>query len=87
MAPSLLEIAEAPGAFVTPRHPHVVEGGGWVFLPLGPQIGAVQRVRLDDGEAEAARAEVRTLAAERGLPEVGWWLSDLTRPAGLGARL
>ena len=87
MAPTLLEIAEAPGAYVVPRHPAVVVGDGWVFVPLGPSIGAVQRVRIAAEGLEAARGEVRVLAAERALPEVGWWVSDLTQPQDLGPRL
>jgi GNAT superfamily N-acetyltransferase len=87
VAPSLLEIAEAPGAYVTPRHPQVVEGNGWVFVPLMPEFAAVQRVRVPAERLEEACAEVRALAAERGIPEVGWFRSALAEPQDLGPRL
>jgi GNAT superfamily N-acetyltransferase len=87
VAPSLLEIAEAPGAYVTPRHPHVVEGDGWVFVPLAPNFAAVQRVRVPAERLETARDEVRALAAEREISEVGWFRSELAEPQDLGERL
>jgi ribosomal protein S18 acetylase RimI-like enzyme len=87
VAPSLLEIAEAPGAYVTPKHPAVVDGDGWVFVPLAPNFAAVQRVRVPAERLEAARAEVRALAAERDIPEVGWFRSALAEPQDLGPRL
>jgi len=87
VAPTLLEIAEAPGAYVVPRHPSVVVGDGWVFLQLGPSMGAVQRIRVAEEELEAARHEVRSLAAARELSEVGWWVSELTPAPELGRRL
>ena len=87
MAPSLLEIAEAPGAYVTPRHPQVVEGDGWVFVPLAPNFAALQRVRVPADRLEAVRDEVRALAAEREIPEVGWFRSELAEPQDLGERL
>lgn len=87
MAPTLLEIAEAPGAYVVPRHPSVVFGDGWVFLQLGPSMGAVQRIRAPEDGLEQARDEVRALAAARDLSEVGWWVSELTPSQELGPRL
>jgi GNAT superfamily N-acetyltransferase len=87
VAPSLLEIAEAPAAHVVPPHPSVVQGDGFVFLQLGPGIGAVQRIRLSPARVEAARDEVRALAAERGLETVGWWISDLSEPADVAGQL
>lgn len=87
MPPSLLEIAEAPGAYVEPRHPHVVEGDGWVFVPLMPTFGAVQRVRVPAERLEAARDDVRAIAAERDIPEVGWFRSELAEPRDFHERL
>ena len=85
--PTLLEIAEAPGALVTPRHPRVVVGDGWVFVPAMPTLGAVQQIRLAPSRLEAAREEIRAVAAEHDLPEVGWWQSQLSEPPDVGARL
>ena len=86
-APTLLEIAEAPAAFVLPRHPAVVEGDGWLFLPMTHTTGAVQRIRLAPDRLEQAREETRALAAERGVPEIAWLCSAHTEPADLGIRL
>lgn len=87
MAPSLLEIAEAPGAYVEPRHPHVVVGDGWVFVPLSPALAAVQRIRLGDDQLDSVQAQVRDLATKHNIPEVGWFQSELARPADIGSRL
>lgn len=87
MAPTLLEIAEAPGAYVLPRHPAVVHRDGWLFMPMTPDFGAVQRVRLRPEGLEAARTEIRHLAAEKGLQEIGWFRSPLTEPQDIGERL
>jgi GNAT superfamily N-acetyltransferase len=87
VGPTLLEIAEAPAAFVVPRHPLVVHGEGFVFSQMGPDTGAVQRIRLAADRLKEAREAVRAIAAERGLASVGWWVSPLTEPADPGARL
>ena len=86
-SPTLLEIAEAPGAMVTPPHPRVVFGDGWVFVPAMPTLGAVQQIRLTPDRVEAAREEIRAVAAGHDLPEVGWWQSPLSEPPDVGARL
>ena len=87
MAPPLMEIIEAPGAFALPRHPRVARENGFVFLSRGPGIGAVQRIRLAPDEVEAARERTRELARERELTEVQWWVSPLTEPRDVASRL
>lgn len=83
----LLAIAEAPAAHIVPRHPRVVVGDGYVVSQMGPRDGAVQAIRLSPDRVDAAREEIRALAAEREWESFAWWVSDLTEPADLGERL
>jgi GNAT superfamily N-acetyltransferase len=87
MDATLFEIAEAPAAHVVPPHPEVVRRDGYCFLALGPGVGAVQRIRLTEPQLEQERAEVRSLAAERRVERVGWWVTELTTPRDVGPRL
>lgn len=87
VAPSLLEIAEAPAAHIVPKHPGVVERDGYVFVPFRPDIGAAQLLRLAPEALPAARDDVRALARDRGLAAVGWWTSALSQPRDLGSLL
>jgi Acetyltransferase (GNAT) family len=48
---------------------------------------SVQGVRLGDGEAADAIAEVRTLLPRAGTRVVSWWLSDRTTPADVEEQL
>jgi ribosomal protein S18 acetylase RimI-like enzyme len=80
VAPSLLEIAEAPAAYMTARHPKVVVAPGYLFVPLQPKTAAVQRIRLAPDELGPARDEIRRLAGDGGFEAIGWWISELTEP-------
>jgi GNAT superfamily N-acetyltransferase len=85
----LVEFVEAPGRFMEPT-----EGALVVHTPrfvlLGGSDGvwaSVQGVRLRDGEAPAAVAEVRELLPEAESRVVSWWLSDRATPAGVEEQL
>jgi hypothetical protein len=77
-----MEIIEAPGAHALRRHPRVAVEHGFIFLSRGPGIGAVQRIRLEPDDLEAARQRTRERARERDLTTVHWWVSPLTVPRG-----
>jgi hypothetical protein len=83
----LLAVAEAPAAHITPRHPGVVEGSGYVLAPQGPERGSVQQIRLDRRDLEGAVDEVRAKARDRGWSEVHWWVGGLTEPHDLAELL
>src|SRR5262252_8326809 len=71
----------SPGALVvkTPRFV-VVAGADGVWA-------AVQGVRLRDGEAADAIAEVRRLLPPAGIRVVSWWLSERSTPAAVEEQL
>jgi GNAT superfamily N-acetyltransferase len=48
---------------------------------------SVQGIRLSDGEAAGAIAEVRELLPSSGTTVVSWWLSELTTPADVEQQL
>jgi GNAT superfamily N-acetyltransferase len=87
VAPSLMEIIEAPGAHALPPHPRVAKEHGFIFLSRGPGIGAVQRIRLGPDDLETARQRTHELAHERDLTTVHWWVSPLTEPRDVGSRI
>jgi hypothetical protein len=85
----LVEFVEAPGRFMesnpgalvlkTPRFVVVADVGGvWA---------AVEGIRLRDGEAAEAVAEVRDVLAEAGTRVASWWLSDRATPARVEEQL
>jgi GNAT superfamily N-acetyltransferase len=85
----LVEFVEAPGRFMepnagalvlkTPRYVVVADAGGvWA---------AVEGIRLRDGEAVDAVAEVRDVLAKTGTRVASWWLSDRATPAGVEEQL
>jgi GNAT superfamily N-acetyltransferase len=87
MARDLLAVAEAPAAHITPKHPGVVAGDGFVLSQQHPERGSVQQIRLGARNVEAVVEEIRALARERGWQELWWWVSDLSEPADLAERL
>jgi GNAT superfamily N-acetyltransferase len=84
----LLDFVEAPGRFMEPT-----EG---VFIAKAPRFvvvggadgvwASVQGIRLRDGEAPDAVAEVRKLLAAR-THVVSWWLSERSTPEDVEAQL
>jgi GNAT superfamily N-acetyltransferase len=59
----------------------VVDTGRYVLVAGTDGVWAsVQGIRLRDGEAPGAIAEVRELIPQRGARIVSWWLSDLSTP-------
>lgn len=83
----LLAVAEAPAANITPRHPGVVDGNGYVLAPQGPAQGSVQQIRLDRRDVQGAVDDVRLKARDRGWSEVHWWVGGLTEPDDLAELL
>ena len=57
-----------------------------VFLPGRGRVD-VQRLRLADGDVEAAVTELRALARSRGNPSLLWFVGASATPADLGERL
>jgi len=87
VAGKLLAVAEAPAAHITPKHPGVVAGDGFVLSQQSPERGSVQQIRLGARDVGDAVEEIRGLARERGWLELWWWVSDLSEPADLAERL
>jgi GNAT superfamily N-acetyltransferase len=83
----LLAVAEAPAAHITPKHPSVVVGDGFVLAPQGLGHGSVQQIRLAGDDVDRAVESVRAVARERGWQTVNWWCSELTQPTDLAERL
>jgi GNAT superfamily N-acetyltransferase len=85
----LVDFVEAPGRFMEPT-----EGALVVKTPRFVVQGAtdgvwasVQGIRLGDGEAPDAVAEVRELLAPAGARVVSWWLTPRTTPDDLEQQL
>jgi len=87
VAPTLLELAEAPSAFVVPPHPAVVVGDGYYVMPRRPGLATVQRVRVAADRVEAVRHHAREIARGWSAERIEWALCALTEPADLASRL
>jgi GNAT superfamily N-acetyltransferase len=87
------ELAENPNVHqpMSPGRELVADPGGrWaVYLGSGsgPHSATVQRVRVGDGEVEAALPEIRSFLRERGRGGAEWELGESCTPADLVARL
>jgi hypothetical protein len=79
----LVDFVEAPGRFMEPTEgAFVVKTPRFVVVAGADGVWAsVQGVRLRDGEAPDAVAEVRELLAPAGTRVVSWWLSERATPA------
>jgi GNAT superfamily N-acetyltransferase len=85
----LIEFVEAPGRFMEPT------AGAFVvktprFVVVGGADGvwaSVQGIRLRDGEARDAVAEVRALLAPAGTRVVSWWLTERATPEDVEEQL
>ena len=78
----LIDFVEAPGRFMEPTEGAlVVKTPRFVVVAGADGVWAsVQGVRLRDGEAPDAVAEVRELLATPGTLVVSWWLSERATP-------
>ena len=85
MDTTLLELCEDAGLWM-PADPHgeTILGDGYAMVVWGRQA-SVEHIRL--GEVDAALAEVRALARDRGVSDVMWWVGELTTPPGLADKL
>ena len=82
----LVDFVEAPGRFMEPTEGVLVVKTPRFAVVAGADgvWGSIQGVRLRDGEAPHAVAEVRALLGSGGVRVVSWWLSELSTPdAGL----
>jgi GNAT superfamily N-acetyltransferase len=85
----LAEFVEAPGRFMEPSEgAFVVKTPRLVVVAGADGVWAsVQGIRLHDGEAPDAVAEVRALLAPAGTRVVSWWLSERATPANVEEQL
>jgi hypothetical protein len=85
----LLDFVEAPGRLMEPSEGTlVVETPRFVLVGSTDGVWAsVQGIRLRDGEASGAVAEVRDLLPPVGARVVSWWLSERATPAGVEDQL
>ncbi len=84
-----MDFVEAPGRFMAPTPGAlVVQTPRFVVVAGADGVWAsVQGVRLRDGEAPDAVAEVRELLAPAGTRVVSWWLSDRATPEDVEQQL
>jgi hypothetical protein len=78
----MIDFVEAPGRFMEPSAgSFVVKAPRFVVVAGADGVWAsVQGVRLRDGEAAEALAEVRGLLAPSGTRVASWWLSERATP-------
>ena len=65
----------------------VVKTPRFVVVAGADGVWALQGIRLRDGEAPGAVAEVRRLLPQAGTRVVSWWLSDRATPADVEEQL
>lgn len=87
--PELIDFVEAPGRFMEPTEgAFVVKTPRFVVVAGADGVWAsVQGVRLRDGEASEAVAEVRELLAPARTRVVSWWLTELATPEDVEEQL
>jgi hypothetical protein len=85
----LIDFVEAPGRFMEPTAGAlVVKTPRFVVVAGSDGVwAAVQGVRLRDGEAPEAVAEVRALLSPLGTRVVSWWLTRRATPTGVEGQL
>jgi hypothetical protein len=85
----LADFVEAPGRFMEPTSGALVVKAPRFVVTAGADgvWAAVQGIRLGEGEAVDAVAEVRELLAPVGTRVVAWWLTDRATPADVERRL
>jgi GNAT superfamily N-acetyltransferase len=85
----LIDFVEAPGRFMEPTDGVLVVDTPR-FVVVGGADGvwaSVQGIRLRDGEAADAVAEVRALLAPAGTRVVSWWLTERATPEDVEEQL
>jgi GNAT superfamily N-acetyltransferase len=84
-----IDFVEAPGRFMEPAEGVLVVQTPRFAVVAGADgvWGSIQGVRLRDGEAPDAVAEVRALLASGGTRVVSWWLSELSMPEDVEKQL
>jgi GNAT superfamily N-acetyltransferase len=91
MSPSeqLIEFVEAPGRLMEPTAGALVTKTPRFVLVAGTDgvWASLQGLRLGNGEAPDAIAEVRELLAPVGTRVVSWWLTDRATPTGVEQQL
>ena len=87
--PDLLDFVEAPGRFMEPNAGTIVVKTPRFVLIAGADgvWAAVEAIRLQDGQAPDAVAEVRELLAPTGGRVVSWWLTDRATPEDVEEQL
>lgn len=85
----LVDFVEAPGRFMEPTEGVLVVKTPRFAVVAGADgvWGSIQGVRLRDGEAPHAVAEVRALLGSGGVRVVSWWLSELSTPEAVEKEL
>ena len=85
----LIDFVEAPGRFMEPSAGAlVVETPRFVVVAGAEGVWAsIQRIRLADGEAPEAVAQVREMLAAPGTRVVSWWLSERATPEDVEEQL
>lgn len=85
MDANLLALAEEAGLWMPPDpEGETIVRNGYTMVTWGRRA-SVERIRL--GDVEAAVADARGLARQRGIDEVTWWVGELTTPRGLAEKL
>jgi GNAT superfamily N-acetyltransferase len=82
ISPDVLDFVEAPGRFMQPSAGGLVVRTPRFVLVAGTDgvWASVQGLRLRDGEAPDAVAEIRELLAPAGTRVVSWWLTGRATP-------
>jgi GNAT superfamily N-acetyltransferase len=86
---SLIDFVEAPGRFMEPTEGALVVNTPRFVVNAGMDgvWASVQGIRLGDGEAASAVAEVRELLAPAGTRVVSWWLTERATPGDVEEQL
>ncbi len=83
----LLELAEEPGLWLPPEPRLTVERADGYALVIYGRAAWVHRLRLEPAGVAPAVEKVREALREKGLPEVSWWVGELSTPGDLVERL
>jgi GNAT superfamily N-acetyltransferase len=87
MEEKLLELAEEPGLWLPPEPRLAIERFEGCALVTYGRSAWVHRLRLRPDGIDRTVEAVREAVRAKGLPEVSWWVGELSKPAGLARRL